>query len=532
MKNSALHCSSDGCTALMRQRSIPTTTMQNSVYDDTEEPLKSSHRFPSHESNEMQDAVPQLPIRKESSGVHSLFDLDPTDSLPPQAPARRQSSDRLMAAARRRTQLRDRSSSGSSMPPGPPSSVIIPQDSGLWSAGVSTLMSGDDEDEDDDRFNGILPRLRDESDPNLIQGEMPDVLPWDRIAIGVVVIPENKNAGGSLFHPGWAPGQASPIPPQNNVYRAQSEDGSRDTTSYPSFHFTSSSEPSDANGSIDHVRTLPPPPCQIPPNRSLPQSPPPPPAALLRSPSHNRRSPQMPRRLPGHAAMLVTAPSTPSGQPMEITINNGTRPLQPHPPSQDLPPTYPMSHSQTDISAPSLERQGSRGILPLQSPYASAPNNNVQARHGSRRSYPDPTAIPPSPPARPAQSPPREAATSTRRPAQHYQRQHYQRPSLEGIMIEVAPGVKLPLRGSDETWKAIEDGRVTITTCIACQIELHCLEDAQLVACPNCTMLSPVDQTNQEDSTARFGVGVGVKLEDVIRWIDKKDSEFARIMSS
>lgn len=93
------------------------------------------------------------------------------------------------------------------------------------------------------------------------------------------------------------------------------------------------------------------------------------------------------------------------------------------------------------------------------------------------------------------------------------------------IMIEVGPGVSMLLRGSDETWKAIEDGRVTITSCIYCQIELNCLDDAQLVICPVCTMMSPVDQTdgNDENSSAtRRGVGVGIKPEDVVEWVKRR----------
>ena len=33
----------------------------------------------------------------------------------------------------------------------------------------------------------------------------------------------------------------------------------------------------------------------------------------------------------------------------------------------------------------------------------------------------------------------------------------------EDTMIEVSPGVNMPLRGYFETWKAIMDGRVTVT---------------------------------------------------------------------
>lgn len=89
------------------------------------------------------------------------------------------------------------------------------------------------------------------------------------------------------------------------------------------------------------------------------------------------------------------------------------------------------------------------------------------------------------------------------------------------LTVEVGPDISMPLRGADETWKAIEDGKVTITSCISCQIELNCVADAQLVICPECTMMSPVDQTDESEKGvfARYGVGVGVKPEDVVKWI-------------
>jgi hypothetical protein len=94
-------------------------------------------------------------------------------------------------------------------------------------------------------------------------------------------------------------------------------------------------------------------------------------------------------------------------------------------------------------------------------------------------------------------------------------------PNPSSFMIDVGPGVKMPLRGSDETWEAIEYGRVTITTCISCQIDLNCLEDAQLVICPDCTMMSPVDQTPGPGKVSyeRYGVGVGVKPQEILDWV-------------
>ena len=93
------------------------------------------------------------------------------------------------------------------------------------------------------------------------------------------------------------------------------------------------------------------------------------------------------------------------------------------------------------------------------------------------------------------------------------------------IMIDVAPGVKMPLRGSVETWSAVEEGNVTVTLCVCCNMDLNCIFDAQLVICPDCLCVSPVDQTEQDSATStaslmhRHGVGVGIKAEEILRWV-------------
>ena len=107
-------------------------------------------------------------------------------------------------------------------------------------------------------------------------------------------------------------------------------------------------------------------------------------------------------------------------------------------------------------------------------------------------------------------------------------------PHTENSMMEVAPGVNVPLRGSTETWHAIKDGRVTVTTCCACQLELYCIEDAEFVICPDCWVVSSVDQTvggiplenedicesDGEKKPASRGVGLGVKAVDVVEWLE------------
>ena len=500
--------SSDGGTAVA-PRSI--ASLQQSMFETDTECTESIqhpvHRFP---IAVMQDAVPQLPIRKESSSVHSLFDLDPQDSLP-QAP-RRQPSDRLMAAARRRTQLRENSSSGSPMPPpGPPTSVIVPQDS-LWSAGISTLMSRDDDD--DSSSTMMAHRVRDESDPSLLQGEMSDAMPWDQIAIGVVMGRGDSRGSDQVYREqsaSAAAGTVSPPPPPMKEFDREKSEG---TMSFPSFYRGSSSEPSSGNKSPVPITAPPPnnyqyglkdPPTPPPHCQTVPRGTPqryPPTMALCRSPG--TRSPNG-RRVPAHAALLKPSRPSSSQQQPQGPVSYSPFSRLPNSPtkSQDVPPRFPPSRSQTPVPAPGRERQASYGSPALQSS-ACEPHHAAPPRHP--RMPPNNDYVPP-------------LGYTQRPPACRPTRQQV---PTGATMIEVAPGVKLPLRGSDETWRAIEDGRATITMCMCCQIELNCLENAQLVACPDCTMLSPVDQSNQyDDGVARHGVGVGVKPADVIRWIQR-----------
>lgn len=60
------------------------------------------------------------------------------------------------------------------------------------------------------------------------------------------------------------------------------------------------------------------------------------------------------------------------------------------------------------------------------------------------------------------------------------------------IAVEVTPGHFMPLRGSEETMRAIESGRAHVVECMACGAVLTCVPDCELVICPDCRVLSPV----------------------------------------
>jgi hypothetical protein len=88
-------------------------------------------------------------------------------------------------------------------------------------------------------------------------------------------------------------------------------------------------------------------------------------------------------------------------------------------------------------------------------------------------------------------SPPAPIATYPTRPPPRFVK--------EAVQVEVAPGHYMPLRGSDETMYAIEMGYSRTVTCFACQAHLSCVPDCELVICPDCRVLSPVDAFTVED---------------------------------
>ena len=78
----------------------------------------------------------------------------------------------------------------------------------------------------------------------------------------------------------------------------------------------------------------------------------------------------------------------------------------------------------------------------------------------------------------------------------------------------------MPFRGSEETWEAIALNRIAKTECLGCSIQLYCVEDAELVVCPDCQTMSPAYQLGAEgeDNVRRSGLGLGSKEEQLVQW--------------
>lgn len=92
--------------------------------------------------------------------------------------------------------------------------------------------------------------------------------------------------------------------------------------------------------------------------------------------------------------------------------------------------------------------------------------------------------------------------------------------------IPLSPDVTVPLRGATETWQAIKHEGTIATMCIDCGADLHVIEDAEYIACPDCWMVGPVQQNvggiafECDGSSDNYGIGLGVKAQEVVQWVE------------
>lgn len=93
------------------------------------------------------------------------------------------------------------------------------------------------------------------------------------------------------------------------------------------------------------------------------------------------------------------------------------------------------------------------------------------------------------------------------------------------IEIEIAPGEFRQLRGAEETMWALQQGRYQVVDCMNCSSCLQCIDNCELVICPDCRMVSPIvlaDENNEEEfrglsdqvDTVDFKVGPVRNRED------------------
>jgi hypothetical protein len=87
--------------------------------------------------------------------------------------------------------------------------------------------------------------------------------------------------------------------------------------------------------------------------------------------------------------------------------------------------------------------------------------------------------------------------------------------------IELSPGVHVRLRGADETWKAIANDFYMPAECICCELMIFCIQNADYVLCPDCRVVSRMEDPSSAgvgDVSGVGGVGLGFKYEDLARW--------------
>ena len=75
------------------------------------------------------------------------------------------------------------------------------------------------------------------------------------------------------------------------------------------------------------------------------------------------------------------------------------------------------------------------------------------------------------------------------------------------IELEIEPGVKSVLRGSKETWNAVQRGYTTDACCFGCMAPLLCIADAEYVLCPDCKTISPASSCNSISGGMMTGGG-------------------------
>jgi hypothetical protein len=71
------------------------------------------------------------------------------------------------------------------------------------------------------------------------------------------------------------------------------------------------------------------------------------------------------------------------------------------------------------------------------------------------------------------------------------------------VLVEIAPGLSVPLRGAHETMRAMQtENGITETTCVCCTARVRCIANAMYVICPTCRVVNQVP-------FGKWGVGLG-----------------------
>jgi Zn ribbon nucleic-acid-binding protein len=75
------------------------------------------------------------------------------------------------------------------------------------------------------------------------------------------------------------------------------------------------------------------------------------------------------------------------------------------------------------------------------------------------------------------------------------------------FQVELLPGHHVPLIGTEETMQAFCEDNVINVECSSCQMFLYCKRTAEMVMCPGCRMISPIDE-----GLGGEGLGLGLSV--------------------
>jgi hypothetical protein len=81
------------------------------------------------------------------------------------------------------------------------------------------------------------------------------------------------------------------------------------------------------------------------------------------------------------------------------------------------------------------------------------------------------------------------------------------------LQVELLPGHFVPLIGSDETYQAFCADNVIDIECSSCQMFLYCKNTAEMVLCPECRMISPIDDVGLGAEGLGLGLSVAAAFE-------------------
>jgi hypothetical protein len=94
--------------------------------------------------------------------------------------------------------------------------------------------------------------------------------------------------------------------------------------------------------------------------------------------------------------------------------------------------------------------------------------------------------------------------------------------------VEVAPGMSLPLRSIEESYKSIVIGKTVSIMCAGCQQKLCATEAVTMVICGDCWLCMPPERDSEQERAhqdlgpdAKDSVGLGVTDGDIVKWFSK-----------